>query len=205
MASHLTLWLRRSLAMLTVLAWSVALSVVPALAADVKVGLVVVYGDGTVKTAVVSVPEGGTTADALNASGLPVVIADTSFGPALCKIGNDGCPAEDCFCNTKMSWAYWHLDGDTWKAADTGVGGFKPTANAVEGFSWTAFDADFNALVKPPVVSFADVEAGKSPATIPVTGGWSIDDLATVRLAAGGLGFLSLAGYLVLRRRARAV
>ena len=204
MASHLIPWLRRGLAVLAVLAWAVALSVSPALAADIKVGLVVVYGDGKVQTVVVTIPEGGTTADVLKASGLPVVIAETSFGPALCKIGNDGCPADDCFCNKQKSWAYWHLDGNTWKAADTGVGGYKPAANAVEGFTWTAYDAQFNPLVKPPVVSFADIEAGKAPATIPVTGAPKADDLARVRLSAGILGTLSLAGYLALRRRPRA-
>ncbi|MCC7353042.1 MAG: hypothetical protein IT330_04730 [Anaerolineae bacterium] len=204
MASHLTLRLRHGLAVLAVLAWAIALTVTPALAADVKVGLVVVYGNGKVQTVVVSIPEGGTTADALKASGLPVVIAETSFGPALCKIGDDGCPADDCFCNKEKSWAYWHLGGNTWKAAEGGVGGFKPVANAVEGFTWTAYDAQFTPLVKPPVVSFADVEAGKAPATIPVTGALGIDDLARVRAAAGILGILSLAGYLALRRQARA-
>lgn len=203
MASHLMTWLRRALATLAVLAWAVALSVSPALAAgDKKVGIVVVYSTGKVQTVIVTIPEDGTTADALKASGLPVVIAETSFGPALCKIGDDGCPADNCFCD-KKSWAYWHLEGNEWKYSDVGVGGYKPADKAVEGFTWTGYDANFNPLVKPPVVSFADIEAGKAPTMLPVTGAAPADDLASVRVGAAALGLLALAGYAALRRRAR--
>ena len=205
MAGRLTVWLRRALATLAVLAWAVALSAAPALAAgDKKVGLVVVYSTGKVQTVVVTIPEDGTTADALKASGLPIVVAESSFGPALCKIGDDGCPADNCFCDKNKFWAYWHLEGGEWKASQVGVGGYKPADKAVEGFTWSGYDANFNPLVKPPVVSFADIEAGKAPTTIPVTGAAGADDLAGVRAGAAALGLLALAGYAALRRRARA-
>jgi hypothetical protein len=138
----------------------------------------------------------------LKASGLPVVTSETSFGTALCKIADDGCPSDNCFCNEKMSWGYFHLQDGKWVSADSGIGGYKPADKAVEGLAWTGFDASFNPLVTPPVVSFDDIKAGKAPSTLPVTGG--SNSAPTMQIIGIIAGLSCLAGYTLLWRQARA-
>lgn len=159
-----------------------------------RVGVVVRYGDGTEHLEIVSVPADATVEGVLLASSLDVEIAQSAWGPGLCKIGPDGCPADDCFCALEF-WAFWILNeaGPAWEMAPTGIGGHVPTDESVVGFSWTAADANWNPLFEPPVYTFAEIEAANLPAEIP--------EPATMLLFGGGLA--SLAGYMGLRRRAR--
>ena len=62
-----------------------------------QVGLVVTFPDGTTHTEVVTVPATATALDALKAAKLSVVTAESSFGPALCKINETGCPVRQLF------------------------------------------------------------------------------------------------------------
>ena len=165
------------------------------------VGIVIRYSDGTVYSEIVTVPADATAFDVLEAANIEMVSLETSFGPAVCKIGDDGNPADDCF-GSSSSWGYWHLEGDEWVSSETGVGGFTPEDGAVEGFAWTAYDENFNAETQPPVITFAGISAG-APAQLPVTGGASDSANATFWLAAIGATALAAGGW--LRHRSRRV
>jgi hypothetical protein len=42
----------------------------------------------------------------LEATGLAVAVAESSFGPVVCAIQGTGCPAEECFCDDRQFWNY---------------------------------------------------------------------------------------------------
>src|SRR5712691_2296606 len=66
-----------------------------------RAGLVVQYNDGRVVTRCVTFTEPEISGyDLLRRASLPL-IADTSGGGSICKIGNTGCnfPAQQCFCD----------------------------------------------------------------------------------------------------------
>jgi len=75
---------------------------------------------------------------AIQMTGIPMEIADFAWGKAVCSINGVGCPASDCFCDTKF-WSYEYWDGGAWQgylvgAADSSIGD-----GAVEGWRWTDF------------------------------------------------------------------
>ncbi len=158
-----------------------------------RVGLVIRYSDGSVHTEVVTVPADATTFEVLQAANIDLVWSDSGFGPAVCKIGNDGCPADNCFCDPAHFWGYWHLNaaGTDWESSTVGVAGYTPNDGDVEGFAWTGFDANYNPVVKPPVYTFAELLAmAQAPVQIP--------EPTTLLLVGGGLA--GLIGYARRRR-----
>ncbi|HIC89314.1 MAG TPA: PEP-CTERM sorting domain-containing protein [Anaerolineae bacterium] len=181
-------WLAPLAALVLVLALTA--SSILAAGATKRVGLVVRFSDGSTHTEIVEVLADATTFDVLEASTLQVASSDSGFGPAICGLNNDGCPADDCFCDPAHYWAYYHLVGDAWEASMVGVGGYIPTDQSVEGFAWSGFDANYSPTVQPPVMTFAEIEAAAAPAEIP--------EPATMLLLGGGVA--ALAGY-VRRKR----
>lgn len=78
--------------------------------------------------------------DALEASGLDVTIAETSFGSAVCAIEGVGCPADDCFCNPDQFWNYSFWDGEAWQSYPVGAASSVISqTGALEGWRWGAF------------------------------------------------------------------
>jgi hypothetical protein len=76
---------------------------------------------------------------ALQWSGLDVVYTDTAFGPAVCSIEGVGCPASDCFCNSKY-WSYNYWDGAAWQSYSGGVGSSVISqSGSIEGWHWGEF------------------------------------------------------------------
>lgn len=159
-----------------------------------QVGLVIAFPDKTEYAAVVTVPMTATTFDVLEAANVTLISQSTSFGPAVCSIKGVGCPANNCFCDAKRFWAYYHLTDGAWVAAAEGVGAFVPADGAVEGFAWSEFDASFNPTVKPSVYTFAQLIAAPQPAGLPQTGGMLLPVVA-------GAGGLLLAGALMVASR----
>jgi hypothetical protein len=128
-----------------------------------QVGLVIQFPD-RVYTEVVTVPADATTADVLEAANIPVGMADTDFGKAVCNIDEVGNPVDNCFADPENFWAYFHLNpaGDGWEVSQVGISGYVPADKAVEGFAWSGFDADYNPTTLPPVKTFDEIAGGGS-------------------------------------------
>ncbi len=189
----------RNLVTLVLLLVLVSLSAGAAFAqsdATKQVGLVVTFADGTSHKEIVTAPAGATALDVLMAAKVTVVTSETAFGPALCKINDTGCPADNCFCDASAYWAYYHLAGNAWAGAMESAGAYVPADGSVEGFAWSGFDSSFNPTVQPPVYTFAQLMAELTPAPVPVP------EPATILLL--GSGVAALAGYARRKRNAAA-
>lgn len=93
---------------------------------------------------------------ALDLSGLDVITASTSFGPAVCSIAGVGCPAQDCFCNPAKFWSYSFWDGSSWQSYPVGAGSsIISTTGAIEGWYW----AEFGSTATPAPVGTAAIAA----------------------------------------------
>jgi hypothetical protein len=159
-----------------------------------QVGLVIAFSDGSEHTEIVTVPVAATAFQALQAAAVNLVWADFGFGPAICKINADGCPADDCFCRDDRFWAFYELSGTSWVTSQVGAGQVVPADRAVLGFAWSGFDASYNPTVKPPVYTFAELEGGDEPVAVPEPG--------TLLLLAGGAS--GILAYARTRRGRRA-
>ncbi len=129
-----------------------------------RVALVIQFPTRTY-TEIVTVPDNATAAQVLEAAIIPVGVAQFPWGPGLCNIDGVGNPATtaDCFADPTHYWAYFHLNGNTWAVASTGIGDYKPVDRAVEGFAWSGFDANYNPTVYPPVKTFEQIERETPP------------------------------------------
>ncbi len=106
-----------------------------------RVGLVIQFLDGRVEKKCISISkEPFSGYDALSASGY-AIIADFSgsLGAAICKIAQEGCSADNCFCNTPNYWAYWRLgqgnDGESAWLYST-IGSSQSTLHAGDVDGW---------------------------------------------------------------------
>lgn len=79
---------------------------------------------------------------ALELSGLAVITAATSFGPAVCSIEGVGCPATACFCQAQRFWSYSYWDGQAWQSYPVGAdSSVISQTGALEGWRWGEFGA----------------------------------------------------------------
>jgi hypothetical protein len=128
-----------------------------------QAGLVVRFGDGSVVTRCVEFTETELSGyDLLHRSGLSIVAGQSSgLGVTICKIEDQGCPADNCFCQCQGStcnyWTYWHLTGETWSYSPVGASGYQVHSGDVEGWSW-------GQSLPPPVVPLEQICA---PTPIP--------------------------------------
>ncbi len=150
-----------------------------------RAGLVVQFGDGTVQTECVTFTEDEITGTQLLENANFEIVTDTSeSGTTICKIGDDGCPSDDCFCGCAppdydpcMYWTYWIGQPDgSWVASDTGVDGRTVTDGAVDGYHWTG---DSSA---PPDTTFDSICPTQS---IPAMSPWGVT--AAMVLLAGAI------------------
>ncbi len=78
---------------------------------------------------------------ALQLSGLEIITSETGFGPAVCSINGVGCPADNCFCNSKY-WGNSRWDGSTWQPYPVGASSTVISATgAADGWFWAEFGA----------------------------------------------------------------
>lgn len=176
--------------------------VVPVQAQDAgtkQVGIVIAFPDGTQHAEIVSVPAAANTFEVLQAANIELASQDTAFGPAVCSINGTGCPADNCFCNEKEFWAYFHLDNSQWASAMEGVGAYVPANGAVEGFAWSGSDAEFNPTVKPNVVTFDQITPSAA-ATAAAGAGLSTQ---TIVLLVAVVALIAILVALYLRRTKR--
>ncbi len=107
-------------------------------AAANRVGLVIAYGNGTVKNQCISFSADKLSGvQVLQASGLPLQVSYNSSGAAVCKIGKVGCPVNNCFCDSPPNfWAYWHLKDGNWTFSQFGASSSSVGDGDVEGWVW---------------------------------------------------------------------
>ncbi|MGB8215444.1 MAG: hypothetical protein WCE68_17980 [Anaerolineales bacterium] len=103
-----------------------------------RVGLLISYGNGTVKSQCITFSgEKITGLAVLKASGLPLEVAYSSAGAAVCKIGNVGCPVNNCFCDSPPNfWAYWHIQNGNWVFSEVGASSYSVSNGDVDGWAW---------------------------------------------------------------------
>lgn len=160
--------IRRSAAILILaILTALAMAAPPAAAQDggepVRVGVIVHGPDGTQTFCVTLDGDEPTGADALAATGLPVV-ADTGFmGSMVCQIDGVGCvpPDESCFCQCEGGascayWSYFHRsETGGWVYSPVGAASYPLEHGAVEGWWWRD-NADPDAS-PPPALAFEEI------------------------------------------------
>lgn len=122
-----------------------------------RAGLVVVHGDGLVRTRCVSFEEpeiSGLTL--LRRSGLAVTLGSNTMGATICSLNGEGCPANDCFCECKghpcRYWIYYHQGADGgWRYANIGASARRVSDGDVDAWVW----GDAGAL--PPAISWGSI------------------------------------------------
>jgi hypothetical protein len=106
-----------------------------------RVALVVQFLDGSIEGKCIEIDKKPFTGyDVLSASGYSLITdISGSIGVAICKIGSEGCSADNCFCSMPNYWAYWHLGKDAngqdaWQYSNLGASNFIVSAGDVEGW-----------------------------------------------------------------------
>jgi hypothetical protein len=101
---------------------------------------IVVQTDGGLLVHPITFTEAISGLAALQASGLDVTVAETTFGPAVCAIAGVGCPADDCFCGGDNFWNYSAWDGEAWVGYATGAStSIISETSAIEGWRWGVY------------------------------------------------------------------
>lgn len=135
-----------------------------------RVGLVVQFKDGTISKSCVEIPGAEAKGyDVLLASGLQLSVDfDAGLGAGICKIENDGCSADQCFCDMPNYWSYWHLSLNSegqpsWVYSVLGASNYTVRAGDVEGWHY--------GLMAPPgeMPSFTEI-CTESPTPSPTSG-----------------------------------
>ena len=121
-----------------------------------QVGLVIVAGDGSVTTRCISFMTATISGiDLLRQSGLDLETQnDPGLGEVVCKIGADGCPADNCTCAYPPTyWHYWlkNANAQQWQFSGLGASNRTLRDGDIDGWVWS----DTN--VAPPVIAFADI------------------------------------------------
>jgi len=77
---------------------------------------------------------------------------DPINGAAICKIGNVGCPSDDCFCDSPPNnWSYWYLQDEEWVYSSFGASNRNIYDGDVDGWRW---GASFN---PPKLMTFDEI------------------------------------------------
>jgi hypothetical protein len=103
-----------------------------------RAALFVQMDDETFETRCVTFSEGSLSGyEILERSGLGVEAQVDASGTLVCKIGSQGCPVEDCWCDFPPNyWSYWQLDNGSWAYSPLGSGGSTVEDGDVDGWRW---------------------------------------------------------------------
>ena len=119
------------------------------------VTVVVQFGNGRLIARRVTFAEDTISAlDALLGTGLDVV---TGYGGlAVCRIEDEGCPADNCFCSSSF-WSLWLLEGGRWESATTGANEVQLHDGDVSGWHWGDFSPPVD-LTPPHMVAYSALD-----------------------------------------------
>ena len=120
-----------------------------------RAGLVIFFGDDTLFTDCISFTEDSISGlDFLQYAGLAIETAtNPNQGTAVCKIGDVGSPADNCFGSMPNYWSYWQLSGTEWAYSVTGADQSLVTDGSVEAWSW-------GSGTPPPMLTFQNLCEG---------------------------------------------
>ena len=163
----------------------------------IRVGVVIKGPEGITQTACVTLDEGATGIDALEATSSDVVAESSSMGMTVCQINGTGCafPDESCFCQCEGGdrcayWSYFHLSDDgNWQYSPVGAGSFTVEDGAVEGWWWR--DSRTPESNPPEPIAFETICSNEATYPRTVTDGMGRDiilDHAPERIASVTLG-----------------
>lgn len=108
-----------------------------------QVGLVIQFLDGRIETECIDIsidPFYGY--DVLKSSNhLIIAEFNGSLGAAICRIDDEGCGVDNCFCNMPNYWTYWHLGKNqagetTWLYSLIGASNYRISPGDVEGWRY---------------------------------------------------------------------
>ncbi|NJP06806.1 MAG: hypothetical protein HC837_14925 [Chloroflexaceae bacterium] len=122
-----------------------------------QAALAVRFSDGTVETECITFSEDEISgADLLERSTLTVETLDSdSFGTAICKIGNEGCSADTCFCDPDSFWKYFLRTESAWESSPVGASSRMLTNGDLDGWAWGSSD---DSQAQPPAdLTFNDI------------------------------------------------
>ncbi len=152
---------RRVTGALVALLLALLLALAPPVAAQEapphRAGLVVVHGDGRVRTRCVSFEEPEISGLALlQRSGLAVTPGSDAMGATVCSLDGEGCPANDCFCECKGQpcryWIYYHQGDDgAWRYSGVGASAWMVGHGDVDAWIWGGEGA------LPPAISWDSI------------------------------------------------
>jgi hypothetical protein len=151
----------------------IGLSSLTQAAEENRVAVVVSFGGGNVVSRCVSFAEPEISGfDALQRSGLSLLVDDQAAGSAVCSIDGTGCPSGDCFCQCRgggdcIYWSYWHWLNDAWAYSAGGSSVYRVGDGDIEGWAWGP--GSVTEAIPPPVVQFGDVCLSDEPATATLT------------------------------------
>jgi hypothetical protein len=110
-----------------------------------QAGLVVHFSDDKIDTYCISFTEDNITGeDLLDQYSIEMnVPIEKMFypinGAAICKIGNVGCPSDDCFCDSPPNnWSYWYQQDEEWIYSSVGASNRNLLDGDVDGWHWGA-------------------------------------------------------------------
>jgi hypothetical protein len=155
---------------LPLLIWLLLWAFIPAslLAQDEKqAGLVIVYEEGLVETACVTFSEATITgSELLSRSHLNVERDVVGLGEQVCRIGETGCPASDCFCQCQGGadctyWSYWQQVDGAWRYSQAGAGMVQVTEGTIQGWVWGAGSS--GEAPEPPPITLDEICAVPEP------------------------------------------
>lgn len=141
-------------------------------------GLVIHHGDGRVLVYYVEFTEPEITGlELLMRSGASLTLANFGgLGTAVCAIDGEGCPAENCFCRSYASpafyWHYYRLEPDgSWVLQQVGPSSRRVRDGDVDGWSWTSGESGLPSTSIDEIAAQYGVDrsAGATPtATLPL-------------------------------------
>lgn len=171
-----------------------------------RAALIVAYTPDDIRTYCVRFPEEEIGADELlTRAG---VVPGISLDGAVCRIGGQGCPVDDCFCQCQdfqdcRAWAFFIWQGNQWFYSQWGVMSDTVVVRDGDMHAWVWEQVGISEVGPPPMVSFDSVcpaapAATPTPTPMPPL---SVPEPGTLTLAATGLGLLTAFVGLRLRRR----
>ncbi|MEZ4520342.1 MAG: hypothetical protein R3A46_01685 [Thermomicrobiales bacterium] len=136
-------------------------------------GLVVRHGDGTLVFVYVEF-EGETISgeELLLRSGLDFVVTPFSgLGTGVCAINGEGCPADNCYCesygNPAVYWQYFSRSSGGWDSQLRGPSTRQLADGDIDGWSWTAGDHGLPPVSIDEIAAITGFDRSPDPTATP--------------------------------------